>query len=176
MSENRRAPMAKYVLLMFILLAGCNTDLYTKHLVSNNLEPGESIPLTGGYLELKHAQNKSASFGMLGNIDLNIRRPVLIALQVTGSLVVLALVFVRRQQTFGQLLPYVLILAGAIGNAVDRVRLGYVVDFIYVHIKHHFHWPIFNVADILITIGMLLLIQKAIVSQRSGLRTGGFAD
>ncbi|MCP4680430.1 MAG: signal peptidase II [Deltaproteobacteria bacterium] len=166
MSEKKSAPMAKYVLMIFILLAGCNTDLYTKHLVSKSLEPGESITLTGGYLEIKHAQNKSASFSMLDSIDFNVRRPLLIALQVTGSLFVLALIVVRRRQSFGLLLPYVLILAGAIGNAVDRVRLGYVVDFIYFHIKHYFHWPVFNVADILITIGMMLLILQVIVSQR----------
>ncbi len=165
MNKKKRAPKAKYALLLLILTAGCNADLYTKHLVSKSLDPRDSITLTSGYMEIKYAQNTSASFGMLGGIDLSVRRPLLITLQVSGCLSLVALIFIRRKQSFQSLLPFVLILAGAIGNAVDRVRLGYVVDFIYFHIRNHFSWPVFNVADILITIGMMLLILQVIAFQ-----------
>ena len=60
----------------------------------------------------------------------------------------------------GFLLPYLIILGGAVGNLIDRIRYGYVVDFIYFHIRDRFSWPIFNVADILLSVGVgLLLIQ-----------------
>ncbi len=164
---QHRASIAKYALIAFVVITGCGTDLLTKHSVAKTLEPGESITLSDAYLELTHARNESASFGILGNLKPTIRKPVLITAQVAGSLLVLALIFFHRERPFMRLLPFGLILGGAIGNAFDRVRLGHVVDFIHVHLDSRFSWPVFNVADILITAGLILLIWQAIVEARS---------
>jgi signal peptidase II len=59
-----------------------------------------------------------------------------------------------------------LVLGGAIGNLVDRVRLGYVVDFIHMHWRHRSHWPTYNVADIAITVGIGLMLLEYILEPR----------
>ena len=91
-------------------------------------------------------------------IDPVIRRPILIGLQLAGALCALALVVVWRKRRFGVLLPFSLIIGGALGNVTDRILLGSVVDFIHVHYQDTFSWPVFNVADILITVGVGLLL------------------
>jgi len=150
----------KYALLLGVLVAGCNSDLATKEMVGEELERGETVELIGGYLELVHTHNDSAAFGMLQQIDPDLRRPLLIAAQSTASLALLVLIVIWRRKSTIELLPYLLVLSGALGNVIDRVRYGYVVDFIHFHVGRAFSWPIFNVADVLISVGVgLILLQ-----------------
>lgn len=59
-------------------------------------------------------------------------------------------------------------ISGALGNLIDRIRYGYVIDFIHVHIRDVFSWPVFNVADILIVAGIGLLLLQLLLSGRPG--------
>jgi signal peptidase II len=117
----------------------------------------ESIVLVENYLELRYAENCGAAFGLLDESPRWLRSIVFLT---AGAVAVGALLwmFVRGRggPLFAVSVP--LIVSGAIGNLVDRVRLGYVVDFIYFHIYDRFEWPTFNVADATITIGVALLL------------------
>ena len=68
-----------------------------------------------------------------------------------------------------------LVLGGAIGNLADRVRLGYVVDFIHAHWRMRFHWPTFNVADIAITVGIGLMVLEYILGPKKTVPTAPLA-
>lgn len=133
-------------------------DQFTKKLVTHYFELHASVPVIPNFFDLVYVRNKGAAFGILA--DSAYRVPVLL---VTTSVAVVFLVWLYRQYRPDQLLARCglsLVLGGAVGNLIDRLRFGEVVDFIYVHWYDHY-WPAFNVADsaICVGVGMLLLAQ-----------------
>lgn len=129
-------------------------DQLVKWRVVATLQPYERIELTP-FLNLVLVFNEGAAFSFLAQ-ESGWQRPALIAFAVVASAVVGALL-VRHPDKPVFSAGLALILAGAIGNLIDRVRLGYVVDFVDVHAMG-WHWPAFNVADSAISIGAGLLI------------------
>ena len=150
--------LTKYGLILFVLAAGCNSDLVTKSLAQESLKDKPSITLVSGFLDLNYTENRTASFGIFKELGQKSRYPLLVGLQMIGSIVLLVLVVVWRKRTLWFLLPYSLILAGAVGNLWSRIQNGYVIDFIHFHVHNRFDWPVFNLADILISVGMGLMI------------------
>jgi signal peptidase II len=142
-----------YLVISLIVLA---LDAWTKWLVSGHISPHESISLIPDLFELVHVRNTGAAFGIGANSGSQLV-PLLLnggALAVFLTVVVYA---IRTAVTDRVLqVGLHLILGGAIGNLLDRFRLGYVVDFLDVYIRDH-HWPAFNVADSAICIGIALL-------------------
>ncbi|MBX3270976.1 MAG: signal peptidase II [Sandaracinaceae bacterium] len=153
---------------------------------------GESVVLVEGLLELSYAENCGAAFGLLNDSAAWVRKSVF-GLAAVAAAVFLFLFFVQGKG--GALFAYSvpLVVSGAVGNLADRVRLGYVVDFIRVHYDEpfdllwwhfdRFEYPTFNVADITITIGVVLLVLDGIVEERrlkreaqAGKREGKVAD
>lgn len=107
--------------------------------------------------ELEYAENCGAAFGLLRNAPAGVR-PVVFGIAAIAATVVLLWLFAmgRGGPFFAWSVP--LVVSGALGNFIDRVRYGYVVDFIHWHWKDAFDYPTFNVADITITIGVVLLL------------------
>jgi signal peptidase II len=142
-----------YLILALVIIIA---DAWTKHLVSTRIDLHESIPLIPDFLQLVHVRNTGAAFGIGANSDSRIV-PLLLNLgAITVFFVVVAYAF-RAAVTDRMLQTGLhLILGGAIGNLIDRFRLGYVVDFVDVFIRSH-HWPAFNVADSAICVGIALL-------------------
>jgi signal peptidase II len=126
-------------------------DQATKLVISARFAPGESISVLGDFIRLTLVHNTGAAFGLFPG-----SRVPFIIVSVLAIAVVLHLFF---RETYRSVLNRVLlgcILGGAIGNLIDRVRLGWVVDFIDVGIGTT-RWPVFNVADSAVTIGVILL-------------------
>lgn len=124
------------------------------------------VVLVPGYLELRYAENCGAAFGVLD------RGPAWMRLALFGPAALAATVgllwlFVTGYggRLFAISVP--LIASGALGNLVDRFRLGYVIDFIRFHIHDSFVWPTFNVADSTITVGVALLLIEGLLSPRT---------
>jgi signal peptidase II len=124
-----------------------------------------AVVLVPGYLELRYAENCGAAFGVLD------RGPAWMRLALFGPAALAATVgllwlFVTGYggRLFAISVP--LIASGALGNLVDRFRLGYVIDFIRLHIQDSFVWPTFNVADSTITVGVALLLIEGLFSPR----------
>ncbi|HEX9204829.1 MAG TPA: signal peptidase II [Candidatus Deferrimicrobiaceae bacterium] len=116
-------------------------------------EPRELLP---GILGLVHVRNTGVAFSLLSNLDPRWVHPMLILATLLAMAAVLA--YIWHLPGKGLAPPGLgLILGGAIGNLIDRWRLGYVVDFIDLHWRTH-HWPTFNVADIGISVGVALLV------------------
>jgi len=119
--------------------------------------PAEEVTLVDGYLAFSYAENCGAAFGLLRDAPNWLRRSVF---GIAALAAAIALFWMFAQGKGGPLFPYSvpLIVSGAIGNLVDRVRFGYVVDFIDFHWQDSWTYPTFNVADITITIGVVLLL------------------
>jgi signal peptidase II len=118
---------------------------------------GQEITLIDGFLELRYAENCGAAFGLLDQSPRWLRAGVFMS---AGAVAVAALLIMFVRGSGGPLFAWSvpLVVAGALGNMVDRVRLGYVIDFIHFHIHQSFEWPTFNVADSTITVGVALLL------------------
>ena len=124
-------------------------------------EPRE---LVHGFLGLVHVRNTGVAFSLLSNLDHRWVHPFLILATVLAMGAVLAYIaYLPSRGTAPVGLG--LILGGAIGNLIDRARLGYVVDFLDLYWRNH-HWPTFNVADVGITVGVVLLVIDMAVSPK----------
>ncbi len=151
--------------LLWLALAGVllALDLWTKHLASQNLELFRPLVITP-WLNLTLAHNEGAAFSLLADAG-GWQRWFFtaIALIVSGVL----LVWLKRLPNSARLLPVaiVMVLAGALGNMIDRIRQGYVVDFIDVHYQG-WHWPAFNIADMVIVTGVILLLLEGFIPRR----------
>ena len=123
-------------------------DQTSKAVIRSSLSPTQSVPVIPAVLHLTYVQNTGAAFGFFrGYSSVFVLVSVMIA-----AWILMELMRRRRRPRLIQL-GLSLILGGAIGNLVDRVRLGYVVDFIDVRV-----WPVFNLADSAITVGVGLLL------------------
>ena len=135
-------------------------DAWTKWLVSTHVDMHESITLIPNLFELVHVRNTGAAFGIGANAETRLV-PFLLNAGAIGVFIVVV-VYALRTAVTDRLLQIALhlILGGAIGNLIDRFRLGYVVDFLDVYVNvggQPHHWPAFNVADSAICIGIALL-------------------
>jgi signal peptidase II len=127
------------------------------------------VSVVSGYLDLRYTENFAMSFSILEDLSPTIRRPVLTIAQLLSTLLVTALLIAARKKSFITLLPLLFVLGGAFGNALDRLRYGYVVDFIHFHIENKFSWPVFNVADVLIALGVGLFLLQSFVNRQETL-------
>lgn len=133
-------------------------DLWTKHLASTHLEmfqPQAVFP----WLNWRLAHNPGAAFSFLAGAG-GWQRWFFTGLAVVVTVFLLAWLFRTRREERLVPLALVLVMGGAIGNTIDRLRYGYVVDFIDVHAQG-WHWPAFNVADSAIVCGIILLLLDA---------------
>lgn len=129
-------------------------DQLTKWLVLADFAPGERREITG-FFNLVLVFNKGAAFSFLADAQ-GWQTPLLLVFAVIASIVV-SVLLVRSPDKRLFAAGLSLILGGAVGNVIDRLRFGHVVDFVDLH-AGGWHWPAFNVADSAITVGAVLLI------------------
>ena len=127
-------------------------DQLSKKQIVDYLKLGEKIEIIKGFFNITHVRNYGAGFSILQNARLFLSLISIIAIVV----LVYLLVTTKKKDTLTSM-SYLMVISGALGNLLDRLRQGYVVDFLDFKI---FGWdyPVFNVADIFITIGCFLLI------------------
>ena len=140
-----------------ILIVGI-TDQFTKFLISSNFSIGQVENIIPNVFNLVLTYNKGAAFGFLANIQNDtLRVSLLWAFSLIALCVVLYLLFNSHKESKYFRLGLSLILGGALGNMIDRFRLGQVVDFLDFFVNEY-HWPAFNVADSAICVGVFLVI------------------
>ncbi len=133
-----------YLLLILIVVF----DQLFKYLVISNFNPGESLPVINNVFHLTYVQNTGAAFGVLRD-----RSDLFILITL---IVIIGLFYYFRRMKYNDSwfkLASGLVLGGAIGNLIDRIRLGYVVDYLDFRI-----WPVFNLADSAVVVGTILLV------------------
>ncbi len=136
---------------IFIFLLLLLSDLITKYIVFNHIDLFQFIKITS-FLDITHIHNFGVSFGLFAGII-----PSLVLI-IVGLLVVFFIIFLYlnskdKLERWGLFI----IICGAIGNIIDRLINGYVIDFIYFHFNQYY-WPAFNFADIYISIGIMMII------------------
>lgn len=156
---------SKYLLWLALVAVLVLLDFWTKHAASQNLElyrPREVF----SWLNLTLAHNTGAAFSFLAGGG-GWQRWFLSGVAVVICAVLL--IWLWRLPHRARLLPTALclILGGAIGNLIDRIRFGHVVDFIDVHYAD-WHWPAFNLADSIIVIGVGVLLLESLIPRRHG--------
>ncbi len=140
-----------YIIALVAIILGVALDQYTKVLAVKHLADGP-IPLIEGVFELKYLENRGAAFGMLQN------QQTFFFIVTIVTLILITILYIRMPHTKRYIplrICLVSIVAGAIGNMIDRVTLKYVIDFFYFKL---IDFPIFNVADIFATCASILLI------------------
>ncbi len=142
-------------------------DRLTKLWIVAHIHPGRGIVIIPRVFRLTHVLNTGAAFSMFeSSASPLLVRYLLIGFSLIAVLVVVALIWKIGKTLSLTTVALALILGGAIGNLYDRIRLGYVVDFLEVRI-YHYHWPDFNVADSAIVVGACLLFLEMLRPQRS---------
>lgn len=157
----------KYLILLSTAGLVVALDQLTKNLVVNRFKLGDTLPVAGSFLSLTRVHNSGAAFGLMAGLPPNLRDPFFFL--VPGvTLAVIFFVFYRLRESQGLSAHALsLIVGGAFGNLADRMRLGFVVDFLDVHWHTGWHFPAFNVADAAITLGVALLLFGMLVDKES---------
>jgi signal peptidase II len=132
-------------------------DQATKAWITSTMRLYDSFVVITGFFNITHVRNPGAAFGFLAAAPPLFRYIFFIAVTLAAILLILHYLRVSRIEETSLVSALALILAGAVGNLIDRVRFGEVVDFLDVYIGAH-HWPAFNVADSAITVGAAILI------------------
>ena len=153
MNDGRR----RYLLLFGVSLVLIVLDQITKMFVVHTMHLNESIPVIKGYFNLTYIRNPGAAFGIFATANSAFRLIFFVGTSIF-ALGLLGTIFYRlhSDDVWGQL-TISSIGGGAIGNLIDRLRYGEVIDFLDFHISGY-HWPAFNVADSAISIGVVSLL------------------
>lgn len=147
----------KWILLAAIFGGVLVWDQWSKQWVLENFHWGESREVLKGFFNLTYVRNKGAAFGFLHSAPESLREPFFVIVPVL-AICVLSFLYWRLKE--GQKLSAIalsLILSGAVGNLIDRMRFGYVVDFLDFYLPSLGHWPAFNIADSCIVVGVGIL-------------------
>jgi signal peptidase II len=153
----------RYLLLVTVTALVLLLDQATKIFVDRTMALHSSITVIEGFFNITYLRNKGAAFGILANSAYRLPFFILVSAVAVGVI----LVVIRRLREDQKLaaISLSLIFSGAIGNLIDRVRLGEVIDFLDAHWYGH-HWPAFNVADSAICVGVFLLAIDMILEER----------
>ena len=146
-----------YILYLLFSLLMIAADYVTKALTLANMPIGSTIPLWDGVFHLTHIRNYGAAFSIMAG-----QRFFLILLPMIVIIAVVLFVIAKRPKNKLLLLSLSMIASGGIGNLIDRIRFGYVVDFLDFRL---INFPIFNVADIFVTVGAALFIALLLFSK-----------
>jgi len=153
-------------ILIFILGATAVVvlDQITKAAIVAKFAKHESYAIVDGFFNLVYVMNPGAAFGFLANMSETFRYVFFTGITVVVILLIIYYVVKSKPQHMLMVTSLTLIFAGAVGNLIDRVRFGAVVDFLDVYIGTA-HWPAFNVADSAISVGAVLMIWEMIMKR-----------
>jgi signal peptidase II len=150
--------MSFYLIALGIILL----DRATKLVIIQTLRLGQGIPVIPGFFDIVFVLNPGAAFGLLATLSDQVRNPLFILISILA--VVLIVFYHTRYLRSHRLVSFALglVLGGAVGNLIDRLYYGMVVDFLDVH-AGPYHWPAFNVADSAISVGVSLMILEMLL-------------
>ncbi|HHY47540.1 MAG TPA: signal peptidase II [Firmicutes bacterium] len=143
---SRRVLKLRCLLILGVLVV--MIDQASKAWVTSGVRPGESIPIIRGALHITHVRNPGVAFGMLAG-----KTGLIITLVILVGVLAVVLAVRSALSTRVSLAGAAIIAGGALGNLIDRVRVGRVIDFIDLRV-----WPVFNLADVAIVVGAGLVL------------------
>jgi signal peptidase II len=153
----------KYIILSVISVIVLILDQATKIFIDRTMDLHSTITVVENFFNITYIRNKGAAFGFLA--ESSFRLPFFILISIIAVVVIIGIFRKLRPEQKLTAISLSLIFAGALGNLIDRIRLGEVIDFIYVHWYEHY-WPAFNVADSAICVGVFLLGLDMLLNER----------
>ncbi len=169
--HNSKAVRSVSRWLIFGIIAGLIlvADQVTKQMVVESIPLNRGVDLVPGFVDLVHVRNPGAAFGIFSGSTWDLRKVFFIVVSVAALAVIVTLFVTSRQMPWQLLVGYALFFGGAVGNLVDRIRYGEVIDFLDVH-WGHYHWPAFNVADSALCVGVGLFALHILTTKETKAR------
>lgn len=144
----------RFVILIILVIV---LDQLSKSQVVAHFALHESLPVIPGFFSLTYLTNTGAAFGILAGHPTWWRQAFFVGVALIALVVICVMYRRLRDHSLWYEVALAFIAGGAIGNGIDRVRLGSVIDFLDVYVGTH-HWPAFNVADSAITVGVAIFL------------------
>lgn len=165
-STPSRAQARDFFLLGAVVLIVLALDQATKAWVLHAMPLYSQETIIPGFFNLVHVRNTGVAFSIFAGTDSPWRVPVLTALTLVALAVIFFLYRESRPEEKAKRVALSLIAGGALGNLLDRVRFGNVVDFLDFYVGPY-HWPAFNVADMAVTVGAALLVVSLLRGEKT---------
>jgi len=141
------------IIAVFIIIFSVVFDQLSKYWATEVLKNGESIKIIGNFLRFTYAENRGAAFSILQN-----QRVFFLIITIIMLIILGIVYFTNRNLSNLSRLSMAMIAGGAIGNFIDRYRMGYVIDFIDVRFGTFYNFPVFNIADSFVVCGTILMV------------------
>lgn len=148
----------KYIWLLLISGLLVAIDQLIKVYVHTNFHLGESVPVIPQFFNLTYVRNPGAAFGFLADTHPAFRELFFLIMPPIALVIILTIFNTVRENDYFQIVALSSIFGGAIGNYIDRIRFRYVIDFLDFHFYNKYSWPAFNIADMAIVGGVILLL------------------
>ncbi len=158
----------KYWVLLISLTVILTLDQYTKFKVQQRIPLHRSYPVIEGFFNLTHVRNTGGAFGFLAGKG-TLGSLFFMVVSLTATAVILFLIYRLKEEERIFPLSLSLILSGALGNLIDRIRYGEVIDFLDFYL-FTYHWPAFNIADSSITLGIGLMVVDLLIHDKKRLK------
>lgn len=149
---------SKLITLLGVSIVVILIDQLTKNYILGAFQYGESMDVIKNYFNITYVRNYGAAFGMLSTVEASTRDTFFLLMPPFAMAVILVMLKVAPKNENIRKVALCAVFAGALGNYIDRIRFGYVVDFLDFHYKQAYAWPAFNVADMSIVCGVTVLI------------------
>lgn len=147
----------KYLILIAVTFIITAMDQWTKMIVHSSFDLGESINLIHGFFNFTYVRNTGAAWGILSTAPETFRQIFFLSIPPIAIGIIVSFVYSLPESETLELYALSAISGGALGNYIDRLRFGYVIDFIDFHFKNKYSYPAFNIADSAIVIGVAIL-------------------
>jgi signal peptidase II len=158
--------MKRYIIVFLAVLVIVGLDQFTKYIVCQSLPLHHQKEVIKNFFHIVHIRNPGIAFGLFTQAGAHYRIPMLILVSAVAVFIICYFLYQIKDGSWLQNTCFSLLLGGAIGNLIDRFRIGEVIDFLDVHWYSAFHWPAFNVADSAISVGIVLLGIDTLLSMK----------
>lgn len=155
--EGRSIIGSKYMILIAVTFLVVAVDQFTKMLIHSSYDLGQTTKIIENFLNLTYVRNTGAAFGILGTANAAFRQVFFLSIPPIAVFIIILFLYNLPENEKVEIYALSAISGGAIGNYIDRLRFGYVIDFLDFHIKNIYSWPAFNIADSAIVCGVIVL-------------------
>ena len=161
---------SKYLVLLTVAGLVVALDQLTKLYIHAGFALSESLPVIQDIFHITYVRNTGAAFGIFRDIPELARKLFFLSMPPIAMVIIITMLRGVENRDRWQIFSLSLIFGGAIGNYIDRLRFGFVIDFLDFHYKDTWSYPAFNVADSAITVGVALLLLDALGADKKSLR------
>ncbi len=159
------------MVLVAITFAVVALDQLTKMMVHSTFDLDQSIKIIDGFFSLTYVRNTGAAWGILGHARYTFRQLFFLSIPPLAVFIIVLFLYNLPETERLEIYALSLISGGAIGNYIDRLRFGYVVDFLDFHYRNIYHYPVFNLADSSIVAGVGILTLLMLIKKKKNVST-----